>query len=314
MARNNLAICCVSIALGGFLSFAQAVTAQQPDSPKTPPGLLPDGAYLRQLRTNVIPTPVPPRAARVEYLIEPPDILTIELLKPGTNKPLTGERLVRTDGTVDLGDYGSVSVGGLSVDQARQTVVQHLARRLVDPHVHVDVYSYNSKGYYVVSNQGGKSEHVIRLPYTGNETVLDAIAQTGAGVKPGADSRVWLARPGTGVLPVRWNAIVHEGEGATNYPLKPNDRLYVESSPTSESDKTGVTFSSVGNQVQVSASGFTATANKIVTDKEKGVLRLQGSIRFKVEKDGMSIEATAEQLEVSSSEGKLHIKSRESKE
>ena len=41
----------------------------------------------------------------------------------------------------------------------------------------VDVLAYNSKVYYVIMDGGGYGQQIVRLPCTGNETVLDAIAQ-----------------------------------------------------------------------------------------------------------------------------------------
>jgi protein involved in polysaccharide export with SLBB domain len=165
-------------------------------------------------------------AAPVAYVIEPPDVLTVELVR-GLPERLRGERVVRTDGSVDLGSYGSVCVAGLTIDQARQRIEQHLATYLRNPRVRVDVYAYNSKGYFVVANGNGAGEQVVRLPYTGNETVLDAIAQVGGLSSTTGRTKVWLARPGTGVLPIDWMAIVQAGDATTNYQMRPNDRLCI---------------------------------------------------------------------------------------
>ena len=171
------------------------------------------------------------KVAQVAYVIEPPDLLTIELFKSAPDRPLTGERLVRTDGTVDLGFYGSVQVAGMTIDQARARVEKYLSTTIRDPKVHLDVYSYNSKGYYVIADGGGKGDQTVRLPFTGNETVLDAIAQIG-GLPPASDStRIWLARPGTGVMPINWNAIVKAGDPTTNYQMQPMDRIYISTAP-----------------------------------------------------------------------------------
>ena len=46
------------------------------------------------------------------YVIGPPDILQIESLKGLLNQPVRGPHLVRPDGTVSLGSYGSALVAG----------------------------------------------------------------------------------------------------------------------------------------------------------------------------------------------------------
>ena len=38
----------------------------------------------------------------------------------------------------------------------------------------MDVQGFNSKLYYVILDGGGAGQQVVRLPVTGNETVLDA--------------------------------------------------------------------------------------------------------------------------------------------
>ena len=171
------------------------------------------------------------KVAQVAYIIEPPDLLTIELFKSLPDRPLSGERLVRTDGTVDLGFYGSCSVAGLSIDQARERVEQYLSATIRNPKVHLDVYSYNSKGYYVIADGAGFGEQTVRLPFTGNETVLDAIAEIGGLPPVSSKTRIWLARPGCGVMPINWNAIVQCGDPSTNYQMQPFDRIYINSDP-----------------------------------------------------------------------------------
>jgi polysaccharide biosynthesis/export protein len=171
------------------------------------------------------------KVAQVAYVIEPPDLLTVEALKSLPDRPLAGERLVRTDGTINLGFYGCVCVAGLTIDQARERVEQHLSAFIRNPKVNLDVYSYNSKGYYVVADGAGFGEQVVRLPFTGNETVLDALAQIGGLPPVGSKTRVWLARPGCGIMPIDWNGIVRCGDPSTNYQMQPNDRVYINSDP-----------------------------------------------------------------------------------
>jgi protein involved in polysaccharide export with SLBB domain len=147
-----------------------------------------------------------------------------------------GEHLVRPDGTVSLGTYGSVHVAGLTLDQARLLIEKFLGQTLLTPKISVDVYAYNSKHYYIIVDGAGYGQQVIRLPSTGNETVLDAISQIYGLSASSSKKNIWVARPGPGgepctekVLPVDWNAITQCGSPLTNYQLLPGDRLYVQS-------------------------------------------------------------------------------------
>jgi protein involved in polysaccharide export with SLBB domain len=144
-----------------------------------------------------------------------------------------GEHLVRQDGTISLGNYGCVYVAGLTLGQAKYAIEQHLSRWLLNPQISIDVGAYNSKAYYVILDGGGFGQQVFKLPITGNETVLDAVAAI-QGLPPVASKhRIWVARPAPPqlgcdqILPVDWCAITMGGSTATNYQIFPGDRLYV---------------------------------------------------------------------------------------
>ena len=160
--------------------------------------------------------------------------LSVELEDLEAPQPVGGEHLVRPDGRVSLGVYGEVYVAGMTLAEVRAAVTQHLAANgIQDPRVAVDVSTYNSKNYYVISDGGGFGEQVARLPYTGNETVLDAISQIN-GLSEVSSKRIWIARPGPSdtstaqILEVEWEDITALGQTATNYQLLPGDRIYIK--------------------------------------------------------------------------------------
>ena len=76
--------------------------------------------------------PPPHEGAMINYplVIEPPDLLLIEVLEALPGRPISGERLVRYDGMVSLGFYGEVHVAGLTLTQAKVKILQHLRRYL----------------------------------------------------------------------------------------------------------------------------------------------------------------------------------------
>jgi polysaccharide export outer membrane protein len=216
-----------------------ALAAALADRPAQPAPALqpPPGEVPRELDRVTLPP----------YVVEPPDMLQIEaVLKDGEagrvrglpDQPISGQFLVRPDGTVGLGLWGSVSVTGLTVEKAGEAIRTHLAKfrpqaSPEDLRVVVDVLAYNSKFCYVIADcpdHGG--ERVIRLPVTGSETVLDAIAGVD-GLTAAARQksvRVFVRRTASGgeqVLPVDWAGIVRDGVTATNYQLRSGDRVYV---------------------------------------------------------------------------------------
>jgi polysaccharide export outer membrane protein len=144
-----------------------------------------------------------------------------------------GQHLVRPDGTVDLGSYGSVMVAGQTVANARLLIQTQLAQTLQNPEVLVSVIGYNSKVYYVIFDYGGAGQQMIRMPVTGNDTVLDAISQLGGLSTVSDPGQVWVARSAAlnepdQVLPVDWDGLTRRGRAETNYQLLPGDRLFVK--------------------------------------------------------------------------------------
>lgn len=205
-----------------------------------------------------LPVPAAPREfekqALPPYRVEPPDILLIQASQAITlpTQPLQGQHLVRPDGTINLGIYGSVYVNDLTLDEIRDVVANQLkARKLrgkkedgkpgeeltleeIKLELQVDVLAYNSKVYYIITDGGGYGEQVYRIPSTGNETVLDALSQINGLPAVASKKKIWIARATPdhtpqAILPVDWCGIVQRGQAATNYQVFPGDRVYVNS-------------------------------------------------------------------------------------
>jgi polysaccharide export outer membrane protein len=199
-----------------------------------------------------------------DYVLEPPDLVIVEVLDALPGRPISGERLVRPDGKISLGFYGEVYVSGLTMPEVKEKIVLHLRKhltdtalglvaidetgnpeldsktqkpKLIEPRdsamVFVDVTAYNSKNYYIL----GDVLITGKLPITGNETVLDAINFAGGLMPTAAPSNIRLVRPAPPgacceqILPVNLAAITSGGDPTTNYQLMPNDRIIVYRDP-----------------------------------------------------------------------------------
>lgn len=156
---------------------------------------------------------------------------------------ISGSFAVRPDGSVNLGIWGNVPVSGLSLDQAAESIRQHLVRqeflakagtKADSLFVIVDVISYNSKRYYVITDGAGFGEQVFPFPITGSETVLDALANINGLPDVASKRNIWIARrtphPGQPwqILPVDWVGTTQHGHTFTNYQVMPGDRIYVK--------------------------------------------------------------------------------------
>ncbi len=226
-----------------------------------PPAVVvpPPGAVPRELDKVTMP----------EYVIEPPDVLLIEgtIIDPASEEPadkdkdgkpkrtegrittlstqdVSGQFTVRPDGTVYLGYFGSVQVAGYTLSQAASAVRDQVVRKLreVDDtklkpekvFIKLDVTQYNTKKYYVIFDGGGNGEQVLSIPFTGSDTVLDAVGYANGLPSVASKRNIWVARrtPHAGqteqILPVDWVGITQHGVTTTNYQLFPGDRVYVK--------------------------------------------------------------------------------------
>jgi polysaccharide biosynthesis/export protein len=171
----------------------------------------------------------------LSQVLEQPQV-SVSLAFSSGAQQIQGEHLVGPDGRVSLGTYGSVYVSGSTLDEARATIEKQLSKYLEDPKVVVDMFAYNSKKYYVITQGAGFGDNVDEAPITGNETVLDAIAHIG-GLSQLSSTKIWIARPapnGVGceqILPVNWQDISQGASTATNYQIMPGDRLFIAQDP-----------------------------------------------------------------------------------
>ncbi len=163
------------------------------------------------------------------FFIEPR--VTATVVQSGSVQAIAGQHMVGPDGMVSLGSYGNVSVVGMTLAEAKWVIEAHLAQYLEMPEVAVSVFSYNSKVYYLITQGAGLGDGVYRFPVTGNDTVLDAVAQI-QGLQPVSSKRIWIARPnphvdGYQILAVDWHGITAMANAETNYQILPGDRVFV---------------------------------------------------------------------------------------
>ncbi len=251
------------------------VTAEvNPGCAADQPRLVPEASVAVAMAEHPLMRPAVPREDAKQpfpvYRVEPPDILLIQASAAVTPpiQRIEGPHLVRPDGTISLGVYGSVYVAGLTLEEIRDVVaarikafrdqvrassakikdeqgteikLEDLPIERIKLEVTVDVLAYNSKVYYVITDGGGYGEQVYSFVATGNETVLDALAKINGLPAVASKKRIWLARATSHggapqVLPVDWRMITQLGLTNTNYQVFPGDRIYVNSDPKIRTD------------------------------------------------------------------------------
>jgi polysaccharide biosynthesis/export protein len=203
----------------------------------------------------------------LSQILQAPQV-SVSLAFTSGAQQIVGEHLVGPDGRVNLGTYGSVYVTGMTIDEARAAIEQQLSEYLEDPQVVVDIFAYNSKKYYVITQGAGWGDNVVTAPITGNETVLDAVATIG-GLSQLSSKKIWIARPapnGVGceqVLPVNWDDITQGASTATNYQLLPGDRLFIAQDPNIAFDRVVQKLTAPFERIFGWVALGTSTANRI---------------------------------------------------
>ena len=186
-------------------------------------------------------------------ILRDPEV-SITLSQSSGQQEIAGEHLVGPDGSVNLGSYGMVYVAGMTLDEAHEAIVAKLAEFLEEPQIAIDILAYNSKVYYIITEGAGLGDSVVRVPATGNETVLDAIANVN-GLSRLSSKNVWIARPAAGgvgcdqILPVNWREISTGGATATNYQVLPGDRVFIAEDKWSRFDTFVATMMQPVNQL-----------------------------------------------------------------
>lgn len=155
--------------LGLLLAGALAAPAGADDSPAPRP----DRAardLMPEIRPNPpvgIPADPPPHeGAMIDFplTIEPPDLIIVEVLVALPGRPITGERLVRPDGTISLGFYGDVHVRGLTPRQAKVKIVHHLRQFLNDDLLGLTVFHADGVKLAPLPRPGTKVPMEMTLP------------------------------------------------------------------------------------------------------------------------------------------------------
>ena len=83
-------------------------------------------------------------------IIKPGQVLDVEVLEALPGRPITGERVVRPDGTISLGFYGDLHVAGLNRLQAKVKLVELLRKFISDDTLGLCRLSIQTNKYHLV--------------------------------------------------------------------------------------------------------------------------------------------------------------------
>jgi polysaccharide biosynthesis/export protein len=182
--------------------------------------------YINDLNMRIVdPAFVNKHEPNANYMVDPPDKLKIE----ADNIPELTPRdvIVRQDGYITLPLLQDVRVQGLTPTQIKKLLETEYSRYYTKPQLLVTVSEFNSKRIYVYGEIAGKPG---TLPYTGSETILQALGAVGGVTNRAAIKRCVLSRGDLEhpeVYKVNLKKLLYEGDASQNVLLAENDVLYI---------------------------------------------------------------------------------------
>lgn len=106
------------------------------------------------------------------YVIEPPD--TIRLIAPNAPELHNTSVTLRPDGVITVYLLGDVFAAGKTPTQLASEIEEKILKYYQDVTVQIEVTGFNSKVYYMAGETAMGPK-----PYTGKDTVLDAVLRAG---------------------------------------------------------------------------------------------------------------------------------------
>lgn len=167
----------------------------------------------------------------LEYIVDPPD--EVQIKAPNIKEIDGSKQVVRADGKISLNLLGEVKVSGLSPAQIQKVLVDLATKYYTNPDIKVEIVA-NSKFYTIFGRgqtTGGKK------PYTGNDTVIKALAEAGMNEQAWPQQIIVVRPSRDGAQPARavvdFVKIQQTGDLSQNYVLHEGDIITIPDSPLS---------------------------------------------------------------------------------
>ncbi len=162
--------------------------------------------------------------SRPIYALHTGDVIALSYrYTPEFNQSVT----VQPDGFVNLSVVGSVKVGGLSVEQARQKIVDQASQRLNHPELTITLQQFEQP-YVVVA---GEVEHPGKFDIREDTTALQAVMLAGGFKDSARDTQVILFRrinaDDSEVKKLNLHNVKKHGDLERDAELEPGDMLLV---------------------------------------------------------------------------------------
>ena len=166
--------------------------------------------------------------AKTDYKISPADLISVTVYQ---DLEMNRKVRVNANGTVSMPLIGAVTIGGMTLLEAQNSIESKLAKFLVTPQVSLFIEDYGNKTVFVMGEVQRPGSYPI--PTESRLTVLEAISTAGGFTPIAGQDRTRVLRNVNGVsvtYTIEVKAITQQGQKEKDMVLEPNDVIYVPQS------------------------------------------------------------------------------------
>jgi protein involved in polysaccharide export with SLBB domain len=156
----------------------------------------------------------------VDYIVGPGDTLNVQLYG---NEPAGYELTVGRDGRINFPKLGPIMVSGMSFDDARSAIEQHVAQQLIGSRVSVTMGELRSIRVFVL----GEAEKPGSYTVSGLSTMTNALFVSGGVKKIGSLRNIELKRNGKLVSVLDLYSLLLHGDTSADQQLLPGDVIFI---------------------------------------------------------------------------------------
>lgn len=164
-------------------------------------------------------------AADSTYTLGINDIIEISVIR---HPEVSGEYMINNEGKIQYEFVGDINIAGMTKEEAKDLVTDHLSTYIVSPQVTVKILGYNSKIVYVYGEVGRPGKIFMRGDTI---TVREALLEAGLPLLSASLKRSVVITPSAqGDIEkkkIDVDALLYKGDLKENLVMNPGDTLYI---------------------------------------------------------------------------------------
>ena len=160
-----------------------------------------------------------------EYTLGRDDEIVITVMR---HPEVSGQFFVNSRGEIQYEFVGDIKVEGMTKEQVKEKLSEHLSKYIINPDISVKIVGYNSKVVFVVGEVGRPGKIFMRGDTI---TVREALLEAQLPLLSASLKKCRLVTPANngkaGTQYVNIESLLYEGDLRENLVMKPGDTLYI---------------------------------------------------------------------------------------